>query len=73
MIPRMHQMLIPLDDRDSLQIPSVVVQIYDVKRTNQQMPMLLVGSAGNVIAGRSLWNCALIISLPAGKEKIHCK
>ena len=61
-------MIIPLDDRGSFKIPGVVVQIYDVKHTNQQMPMLLAGSAGNVIAGRSLWNCALIISQPAGKE-----
>jgi hypothetical protein len=64
-------MIIPLDDRGSFKIPGVVVHIYDVKRTNQQMPMLIVGSAGNAIARRSLWNCALIISLPAGKEYIH--
>ena len=66
-------MIIPLDDRGSFKIPGVVVQIYDVKRTNQQMPMLLVGSAGNVIAGMSLWSCKLIVGLPAGKEKIHSK
>jgi hypothetical protein len=66
-------MIIPLDDRGSFKIPGVVVQIYDVKRTNQQMLMLLVGSVGNVIAGRSLWNCALIISLLAGKDKIPRK
>jgi hypothetical protein len=46
-------MLNPLDDRDRLQIPCVVVRIVDVNHANQHMPMLQVGSAGNVIAGRS--------------------
>jgi hypothetical protein len=66
-------MIIPRDDCGSFIIPSVVVQIYDIKRTNQQMPMLLIGSAGNVIVGGSLLIYSVIISLPAGKEKIHSK
>jgi uncharacterized protein YlxW (UPF0749 family) len=59
-------MIIPLDDRGSFKIPGVVVQIYDVKRTNQQVPMLRVGSAENVIAGRSLWK--VINHLTSGRK-----
>ena len=66
-------MIIPWDDCGSFKIPGVVVQISDIKRINQQMPMLIVGSAGNVIVGGSLLIYAVIISQPAGKEKIPSK